>query len=60
MDVIDAALTGLADWPMRGSDLGEGFRHLPIRFGDSGYLAIYRIDPKAVIVARIFHMREDR
>jgi plasmid stabilization system protein ParE len=35
-------------------------RELYIRFGDSGYVVQYRMDTDAVIVARIFHMREAR
>lgn len=31
-----------------------------IPFSSSGYVVQYRVDPEKVIVARIFHMREDR
>jgi len=38
----------------------EDHRELYIRFGDSGYVVQYRVDADAVVVARIFHAREDR
>lgn len=60
--VVDAITTGiarLADMPRIGQRVG-GARELYIRFGDSGYVVQYRIDADAVLVARIFHMREAR
>ncbi len=45
--------------PRIGQQVGAA-RELYIRFGDSGYVVQYRIDPDAVLVARIFHMREAR
>lgn len=45
--------------PRIGQRVG-GARELYIRFGDSGYVVQYRIDADAVLVARIFHMREAR
>ncbi len=46
--------------PARLRPDASGLRELYIRFGDSGYVVQYRIDIDAVIVARIFHMREAR
>ena len=51
--------SALADTTMIGIDL-DGLRHLYIPFGDSGYVVQYRVDADAVVVARIFHAREDR
>ncbi|QYF85982.1 type II toxin-antitoxin system RelE/ParE family toxin [Brevundimonas sp. PAMC22021] len=59
---VDAITTGIAQLaltPLMGMQIG-GLRELYIRFGDSGYVVQYRIDAEAVIVARIFHMREAR
>ncbi len=45
---------------MLGMAIEDDMRLLRIRFGDSGYVAEYRLDAKVVVIARIFHMREDR
>ena len=60
IDVIDTGLRELGDYPERGRPVGDGIRSLPIRFGASGCVVQYRIDEDAVLIARIFHMREDR
>jgi len=49
----------LARTPLIGIDL-DGLRHLYIPFGDSGYVVQYRVDADVVVVARIFHAREER
>ena len=59
VDAITTGIARLADMPRIGQRVG-GARELYIRFGDSGYVVQYRIDPDAVLVARIFHMREAR
>jgi hypothetical protein len=33
---------------------------LIVPFGRDGYVFLYRVEPKAVVVARIFHGREQR
>ena len=38
----------------------DAYRELMIPFSSSGYVVRYRVDADAVIVARIFHMRENR
>ena len=38
----------------------EDHRELMVPFSSSGYVVRYRVDPDAVVIARIFHMREDR
>lgn len=60
MDSIDIALRALPDYPERGREIGYGIRSLPIPFGQSGYVARYRIERDHLIIARVFHMREDR
>lgn len=39
-------------------DLPENFREWIIDFGDSGYLARYRIDPDAITILAVRHQRE--
>lgn len=60
MDAIDKGLRGLVDYPERGRDIGDGLRSLPIPFGQSGYDARYRVTADHVVIARVFHMRENR
>lgn len=60
VDTIIRALAGLSDFPERGPEIGEGLRELIIPFGASGYVAQYRVQADRVVVARLFHMREDR
>lgn len=40
-------------------DLGPGFRELPIDFGSSGYLALYRQSGDQVIILALRHQLED-
>lgn len=60
IDTIETALRRLSLYPESGRPSAGDRRDLPIRFGDSGYIVQYRVDPDAVVIARIFHMREDR
>lgn len=60
LEAIVGAISRLSRFPYNGRDVGDGKRELSIPFGKSGYIAQYRIEPDAIIVARIFHMREDR
>lgn len=39
-------------------DMEPAFREWPISFGDSGYLALYRLDERAVIILSVRHQRE--
>ena len=59
-DRIADGLRSLAFMPGRLRPEASGLRELYIRFGDSGYVVQHRMDADAVIVARIFHMREAR
>jgi plasmid stabilization system protein ParE len=40
------------------NDLPEEFRDWPIDFGDSGYIARYRIDGDTVVILAIRHQKE--
>ena len=57
---IRTAIIRLSDFPMLGIALEGERRRLSIPFGNSGYSVEYRVDPDVVIIARVFHMREDR
>jgi plasmid stabilization system protein ParE len=60
MDAVEAAWPVLGDWPLQGLETGSGLRELKISFGDTGYVVRYRVDPEHIVIARVFHMREDR
>lgn len=58
---IAAGVRSLAEHAERHRDLtGRGVRELPVRFGRDGYVIQYRVRDAEVLVARIFHVREDR
>lgn len=59
-DTIDAALRTLSEHPARAPLIEGDLRVLMIPFGQSGYVAHFRIVGRAVVIARLFHMREDR
>ena len=59
-EVIISASGGLARLPFKGHEIGGGRRELTVPFGKTGYVVQYRVDPETIIIARIFHMREDR
>jgi len=51
----------LGEHPQAGRPAREmppEFREWPIGFGDSGYLALYRLDGDDVVILAIRHMRE--
>ena len=41
-------------------DLGPDYRELPIDFGNSGYLALYRLVGEDVIILALRHQLEDK
>ena len=57
---IIAAVQSLSEFPNRGPIASGANRQLPIEFGRDGYVAVYRVDPDAVVILRIFHARELR
>jgi addiction module RelE/StbE family toxin len=51
----------LADHPEIGrpaEDMPLGFREWPIGFGAGGYIAVYRIDAKEVVILTVRHGKE--
>jgi plasmid stabilization system protein ParE len=60
-ETIMKALQVLGLQPQIGrpiNDLPEEFREWVIDFGDSGYVARYRIDPDAVTILAVRHQKE--
>jgi plasmid stabilization system protein ParE len=57
---IEDALRLLAQFPHSGIDVGEGEREWIIRIGQSGLVAVYRIEADRVIIGRLFHTSQDR
>lgn len=57
---IMVGILSLARMPRRSGALTDELRVLNVRFGGSGYAIWFGIEGDTVIVARIFHMREDR
>lgn len=60
VESIGDALERLSMFPEQGTPIAGDMRELMIGFGQSGYVARYRVDAHAVVIARVFHMREDR
>lgn len=59
-DAIKLGLRSLARMPARARRISDDLHEFDIRFGKSGYVVQFRVKHDAVVVARIFHMREDR
>ncbi|HWF77184.1 MAG TPA: type II toxin-antitoxin system RelE/ParE family toxin [Caulobacteraceae bacterium] len=60
-ETLDAAIRSLDEFSERGRPGSEpGLRELIVRFGSGAYVVQYRVDAQEVVVARIFHGREDR
>ena len=62
-DSIREGIAALRNFPRKGrraEGLAGPFHEWPIRFGSSGYVALYRIDGENVTVIAVRHMREDR
>jgi plasmid stabilization system protein ParE len=60
-EAITEALNGLTEFPEVGRPVlidPPGLRDLFIEFGNSGYLARYRYDGRAVLVLAVKHGRE--
>ncbi|MGD9584362.1 MAG: type II toxin-antitoxin system RelE/ParE family toxin [Lysobacterales bacterium] len=58
---IRQSLRRLATQPRMGrpiDELPDGFREWPIAFGDSGYVARYRVDGDQVTILAIRHQKE--
>jgi plasmid stabilization system protein ParE len=60
-DALEAAIRSLDEFSERGRPGPDpGLRELIVPFGSGAYVIQYRVDPTIVVVARIFHGREDR
>jgi plasmid stabilization system protein ParE len=59
---VRLATAALADRPQLGRAVegAPGLRDLVVPFGGGAYLLRYRVDPEAVVIARVWHGREER
>jgi len=57
---IKTALRSLARMPTRARRISDDLHEFDLRFGKSGYVVQFRVVQHDVVIARIFHMREDR
>lgn len=58
---IRAGVKVLADQPRAGrpiDDMDSGFREWLIDFGDSGYVALYRLDGETPVILAVRHQKE--
>ncbi len=61
LTAITNALTRLTSHPLSGRTLpASSLRALIVRFGEGGYVCLYEVRDHLVLVARVFHAREDR
>ena len=60
VSAIERAAMSLETLSDRGRPRTDGLRELDVRFGRYGYIIVYRSDPEAVVIFRIFHSHEDR
>jgi toxin ParE1/3/4 len=60
-DTLEAAIQALETFSERGRPGPQpDLRELIVPFGSGAYVVQYRVDQTTVVVARIFHGREDR
>lgn len=60
-EAIRQGVRVLGTYPRAGrlvEDLPEQYREWPIAFGDSGYVARYRVDGDVVVILAIRHQKE--
>ncbi len=58
---IHSSLTHLSTHPNLGRPLPPSpLRALIVRFGKGGYVCLYEVRERMVLVSRVFHQREDR
>jgi len=60
MGALESAIVSLARMPDRGRRGRGALRELVVPFGSGAYVIQYRVDPTAVIIARVFHGLERR
>ncbi len=59
-DAIKRGLRSLTRMPARARRISDDLHEFDIHFGKSGYVVQFRVDHDTVVIARVFHMREDR
>jgi len=59
-DLVTTRVLSLAEMPFKGVERHAGMRELVVKFGKSAYVIRYRVTDEAVIVARIWHGRQNR
>ncbi len=58
---IHTSLSRLSTMPLTGRPIPQSsLRALVVRFGKGGYVCLYEVREQMVLVARVFHGREDR
>lgn len=58
---MTAAFSRLSTTPLAGRAIPDtSLRALVVRFGKGGYVCLYQVRGKSVLVARVFHGREHR
>jgi plasmid stabilization system protein ParE len=57
---IRTQLKTLEAFPTAGRAINAVERKWPIPFGRDGFVAVYRIETDRVVIARLFHSRQDR
>ena len=61
LGALNAAFASLASNPFMGHKVhGSSLRARIVGFGKGGYVCLYDVRGKVVLVARVFHGREDR
>ena len=61
LTAIKVTIARLSTMPLVGRPLPETvLRALVVRFGKGGYVCVYEVTGRSVLVARVFHGREDR
>jgi addiction module RelE/StbE family toxin len=62
VQTIRSGVKLLAHQPIAGRPAegkAAGFREWHIHFGSSGYVALYRMEPDAIVIANVRHGREE-
>lgn len=57
---IATATDALTVTPHQGRPIDEGLRRLVVPFGAAGYVIHYRVGREEIVIARVWHARENR
>lgn len=60
IETVIAAYRSLGEFPERGRPIPEDLRELIVPFGSASYVIQYDVQPRHVIILRVFHAFEDR